>query len=115
MRRIRLSRRGRRELLDREHSICHLCAGIIQPTDRWEVSHEIPLALGGDDDTENRRAAHYKCHRVHTARKDVPLIAKSRRIQDRHRGVTRARNPMPGSKDSGWKKTFSRGWVRRKT
>jgi len=46
-RRKRLSTTERLALLERENATCHLCKGIIQPGQAWDVSHEIPLELGG--------------------------------------------------------------------
>ena len=72
--------------------------------EEWDVSHEIPLEAGGKDDESNWLVAHRKCHRRHTAKVDIPLIAKVKRIQARHLGIKKAKSPMPMGKNSKWKK-----------
>lgn len=83
---------------------CDICGGKILPGDRWEVSHRIPLALGGADDDSNMFPAHYGCHRASTAQADVPAIARAKRREARHIGAKTTKRPMPGSRASGWKK-----------
>jgi hypothetical protein len=34
-------------------------------------------------------------------------------VRDKHFGIKRSASPMPGGKNSPWKKTFANGWVRR--
>lgn len=97
--RARLSTLQRFELLQREKFRCHLCKGLIYVGQRWEVSHEIPLALGGADDDTNRRAAHWRpCHRDRTATVDLPAIARAKRIEAKHHGARVARSPMRGGR-----------------
>lgn len=83
---------------------CHMCGGRIDAGQAWEVSHEVPLELGGADDDENAKPAHYKCHRNHTATVDIPNIAKAKRRQARDLGAKRSSNPLPGGKRSKWKR-----------
>lgn len=90
----RLTTRMRFALLKRENYRCHLCTGLIYPGQGWDVSHEIPIELGGPDDDTNRRAAHRKCHREHTAKVDIPAIAKAKRIEAGHVGAKVSRRPM---------------------
>jgi 5-methylcytosine-specific restriction enzyme A len=97
-RRKRLSTTERLALLERENFRCHLCGGQIQPGQAWDVSHEIPLELGGADDDENRRAAHRKCHRNHTAKVDQPKIAKAKRNYAKYRGAAVSQRPMRGGR-----------------
>jgi 5-methylcytosine-specific restriction enzyme A len=105
MRRQRLSTTMRMDLLKREHYRCHLCKGLIHPGQGWDVSHEIPLELAGADDETNRRAAHRKCHREHTAAVDIPAIAKAKRNLARHLGArTTSTRPMPGARNDRLKR-----------
>jgi hypothetical protein len=98
MKRARLSTTQRFALLQREKYHCHLCRGLIYVGQAWDVSHEIPLELGGADDEVNRRAAHRKCHRSHTAAVDMPAIARAKRIRAGHFGARVARSPMRGGR-----------------
>lgn len=104
IKRGRLSTTARFELLQREKFRCHLCRGLICVGQAWDVSHEIPLELNGADDEANRRAAHRKCHRSHTAAVDLPAIARAKRIEASHHGARVARQPMRGGRDDSLKR-----------
>lgn len=72
------------QVTGKECLVCHICSGIIWPgKDAWEASHVIAHYFGGHE----TMPAHYKCHRDQTARKDIPEIAKSKRIADKHFGI----------------------------
>ena len=105
-RRKRLSTRDREALLVRESFTCHLCGLPIVPGDRWEVSHEIALACGGEDIDSNRRAAHWRCHAYHTATETLPAAAKARRIYQRHHDMHRSRRPLPAGRGDRRKRTI---------
>jgi len=113
MTRKRLSTRDRAKLLAAAEGKCHLCGMKIEGGQAWEVSHPIPLAAGGDDEPSNRAPAHKKCHARQTAEIDAPLIAKTRRQQQKHNGSFRSTRPMPGSRRSAWKQKLSGQWERR--
>lgn len=74
-------------LFSREGGICHLCKQPVQVGQPWDVSHEIPIALGGGDNNSNWRVAHRVCHRVHTSDVDQPAIAKAKRREAAHIGA----------------------------
>lgn len=112
--RKRISTRERARLFALHNGICHLCGAKIDGTrERWEISHEIPLELGGADDDENRMPAHAKCHRAHTSEVDIPQIAKAKRVAAKHTGAYRSRSPMPGGRASKWRKRMD-GTVERR-
>lgn len=94
--------------------LCHICGFPVDPVrDRYELDHIIPLANGGTDDDDNLCPAHSKCHLAKTA-KDVEKIAKAKRQRAQHlKTKVPTRNPLPGSKRSGWKQKLSGEWVRR--
>lgn len=112
--RRRLNAKDRLAVFMKTDGHCHFCQGRINAAiEAWEVSHEIPLELGGDDDFDNMLPAHARCHRRHTAEVDAPAIAKSRRIRAKAAGIKRTSNPMPGSRNSPWKRLMSGEVVRR--
>lgn len=91
MRRIRISTTRRLAIFNAHGGICHLCNQKIDGKG-WDVSHAIPLAMGGADDETNMLPAHRVCHRVETSTKDVPQIAQAKRREALHRG---AKSPSP--------------------
>lgn len=114
-RRRHISRAMRIRIWEADKS-CPFCGEIIEDLKlvRVEVSHTIPLELGGADEERNMRVAHYECHREHTAKVDIPMIAKAKRVRAKHTGTFRPpRHIVPGSKASPWKKTL-RGKVERR-
>ena len=105
MTRRSISTRRRAAIFADAGGICSICGEKIDGIrDRWEVSHEVPLALGGADEDANMRPAHYACHRRQTAETDIPAIAKAKRVATKHGGAHRPRSTIPGSKGSGWRK-----------
>ena len=96
-----LSTRERVRIFETHGGRCHLCGLRIQAGEPWDVSHEIPLAAGGEDVPENRLPAHRKCHRTHTATVDAPRIAKTKRQRAKHIGAVRSRSPLGNSR---WKR-----------
>lgn len=112
--RVRITRKMRALIFEKDHGICHLCKLRVDAGQEWEVSHEIPLENGGKDDISNWFVAHYKCHRVHTAKVDIPAIAKTKRIRDKHTGASMSKAPMPFGRKSEWKRKMDGTIVRRK-
>lgn len=93
---------------------CDFCGQKIQIGQRWEVSHRRPLELGGTDTPDNMFPACYPCHREHTAKVDLPAIAKAKRREAIHLGAkATSKRPIPGSRASGWKRHFDGSVSRR--
>ncbi len=87
MSRKRISTRARVALFERKNGICHMCGGKVLAGEAWDLSHVIPLEIGGADDESNWDVAHRKCHRVQTSKVDIPLIAKTKRQHASHIGA----------------------------
>lgn len=113
MTRRRISPTERARIFEREEGFCHLCDGKIHVGQAWEISHAIPLELGGPDEGTNLRIAHRVCHRAQTSTKDVPAIARAKRRQRAHIGIRKSRRPWPCGRGSKWKRKISGEVVRR--
>lgn len=109
MSRKSLSTKERTRIFLLHGGVCHFCRTKINGVrEQWEISHEIPLELGGADDDENRKPAHYRCHRKHTAEVDLPAIAKAKRTRAKHIGAfRRSGRPLAGTKASGIRKRMN--------
>lgn len=91
-----ISAKERLRLFALHGGTCHLCSGKIDATrEAWEVSHDIPLELGGADDDANRLLAHAKCHRRHTSTVDIPNIAKAKRREQKNLGARQSKHKWP--------------------
>ena len=58
---------------------------------KFHFDHDIADGLGGDPTLENCKVLCHPCHDEKTRKHDVPLIAKTKRIQDRHNGIKKPR------------------------
>jgi len=63
-----------------------------------------PAALGGPGTLDNCRVLDRKCHAKITREKDIPAIAKGKRIVRKSRNTWTRSRPMPGSRASGWRR-----------
>jgi 5-methylcytosine-specific restriction endonuclease McrA len=113
MKRVRITAKMRADIFLSRVGMCHLCSMKVVPGEDWDVSHDIPLEAGGKDDATNWFVAHRKCHRVHTSTVDAPLIAKVKRIHQKHVGAKTSRSPMPLGRGSKFKRKMDGTIVRR--
>jgi 5-methylcytosine-specific restriction endonuclease McrA len=58
---------------------------------KFHYDHVIPDGLGGEPVIENCAVLCVACHKDKTTTKDVPAIAKTKRIQDRQKGIKKPR------------------------
>jgi hypothetical protein len=79
----------------------------------FHYDHIDPDWFSKDNELDNCAVICRRCHELKT-KKDKRNIAKSKRIQDKRIKARKPKGrPMPGTKRSGWKKTFSHGWEKR--
>lgn len=57
---------------------------------KFHYDHDIPDGLGGEPTLDNCVVLCIACHRDKTTKKDVPAIAKAKRISDKHIGIKKA-------------------------
>lgn len=99
----------RAELFLRHDGRCYLCGLKIETFQTWHDEHVHARSLGGDDELANRRPAHDECHAVKT-KKDKKARSKMVRLAKKRagmRGRKRKGPPMPGSRDSKWRKPMN--------
>jgi 5-methylcytosine-specific restriction protein A len=76
--------------------------------------HVIQDAIRPDNSLDNCAVLTRTCWKEKTARIDLPVIAKSNRVRNRHIGaVATPQQVIVGSRASGWKNHMRGGWSRR--
>ena len=58
---------------------------------KWHADHRIPCAMGGDNSIDNLQCLCEQCHSTKTSEKDLPAIAKTKRIRRRAAGIRKRR------------------------
>ena len=82
---------------------------------RFHYDHVVPAALAENVALENCQVLCRPCHAAKTV-VDVSVIARVRRVRDRHAGIVDPhRRPLPGGKASPFKRLIGGGVIRRDT
>lgn len=72
------------------------CEGLLSSGERCNADlehkpkhfdHVIPDAIGGPNDLQNCQVLCVPCHKDKTAKIDVPVIAKTKRVADKYQGI----------------------------
>lgn len=79
---------------------------------KFEYDHDVACDLGGSNDLPNCIVLCSVCHKTKTAKHDLPLITKGRRIRRRGMGIKK-RSTFACSRSSKWKKKIDGSVVRR--
>jgi 5-methylcytosine-specific restriction enzyme A len=94
---------------DREGGRCYLTGRKLRAGE-YDFEHVIALALWTGDGHGNResniRLAYRPAHREKT-KQDRKTKADSDRVRKKHVGITKPRNPLPGSRASGIRKRMN--------
>lgn len=61
---------------------------------KFHFDHDIADGLGGDPTLENCKVLCHVCHDDKTRKHDIPLIAKVKRISDKHNGIVRTKQKI---------------------
>ena len=97
----------------RANGLCEKCGARLTPG-KFAYDHILPDWLGGEPTLENAQVLCDPCHSEKTHGQDRPRINKTQRQHARHiEAKAPSRNPLPGSKASGWKRKMNGEWVRR--
>lgn len=91
----------KRDALKRAAGKCEQCDATFGV--KFHFDHIIPDGLGGEPTIENCQCICHQCHNEKTRKHDVPLIAKAKRVSDKHNGIKK-RSSFACSRDSKWKK-----------
>lgn len=88
--RSEFSKAVKRQAFQRAGGKCDVC-GLKLWVGRFHYDHVIADGLGGEATLDNCQVACHACHDEKTRKHDVPLIAKTKRIQDHHNGIKKPR------------------------
>lgn len=98
------------EAFQRAKGQCEECTARLGPGN-VHYDHIVPDWLGGEPILSNCAVLCRACHGVKTATKDVPAIARTKRVGAKHIGARpKSRNPLPGGKSDPRKRKISGGW-----
>jgi 5-methylcytosine-specific restriction protein A len=108
-----IPKRVRLRIWERYHGRCPMCGRPLFPG-RYQIDHVIALANGGPHSEYNLQpVCTDPCHSGKT-QTDVKQKALHYPKRLANAGIKKKTSrPMPGSKASGWKRTFSNGWEKR--
>lgn len=111
-----LSDRERMRLFRLHKRTCHICGFPIDAlTQQWDIEHVIQrFMLGAAADTDdNMKPAHRSCHKG-KSKGDAGDRAKAIRRETKQAGGHRSKNPLPGGRNSRWKRKLDGTVVERK-
>lgn len=97
----------------RANGRCEDCTARLVPG-KFQYDHDLADGLGGLPTLENCVVRCSACHGAKTASRDVPQIAKLKRVRDNHAGArTPSRSPLPFGRSSPLKRKMDGSIVRR--
>jgi 5-methylcytosine-specific restriction endonuclease McrA len=96
MSRQEFSAKVRVAAFERAGGRCENCGVRLGPSTGVEYDHVIACAVGGEATLENCSVKCRNCHGAKTAKHDIPAIAKSKRIRNKHINTTDKRRGFRG-------------------
>jgi 5-methylcytosine-specific restriction protein A len=95
------------------HGVCGICTVKIR-VKRWVCDHRKAIVNGGENRENNLWPIHEACDRTIKTPSDVAEKKINNRVRAKHLGVKKRKGkPMPGSRDSDFKRKIGGGWERR--
>jgi len=80
----------KRDAFLRANGFCEGCPAKLS-VGKFHYDHDIADGLGGEPTLNNCKVLCHTCHGVKTRSHDIPMIAKTKRISDRAKGIKRPR------------------------
>lgn len=71
---------------ERANGRCENCGNVIRYGAQYD--HRVPDAVGGEPTIDNCQVLCRNCHGAKTAKEDVPAIAKTKRVRNKHINAT---------------------------
>jgi len=100
-------------LFEAANGRCQQCTRKIGPGAPFDYDHIKPLILGGEHRETNLQVLCKPCHAVKT-KADTGAKSKVADTAKKHLGLAKPKNPMPGSRQSKWRRRMD-GTVERRT
>lgn len=101
-----------RVFLDKK-GLCHKCGRKILTGETWTCEHLIAIINGGQNREANLDLTCCNCLRAKNS-EDMAIKSKVARVAKKHLGLSKSKNPLPGSKASPWRRRMD-GTVERRT
>jgi len=112
--RLEFSRKTKDQAFDRCGGHCEDCGVRLSAAVGIEYDHIIRCELRPDNSLQNIQCLCRNCHADKTFKRDIPQVAKGKRIRAKYRGAAEKRGrPLFGTKRSGWRKRMD-GTVERR-
>ena len=93
------------QAFERANGKCERCTAKLY-VGKFAFDHRIPDAMGGRPALDNCDVLCVACHSIKTRTRDVPEIAKVKRVKAKLYGP-RKRSTFAGSRDSKWRKKLN--------
>ena len=93
----------KRRILDRQDNRCAITGLEFTPQDPPEFDHKIAIWMHGKNCESNLQAIRKSVHSRKT-KTEATVRAKVNAQRNKHLGLKKSKNPLPGGRNSKWKK-----------